>query len=98
MEPILQIQQIPEWTELRIKWKDAYSPSSGWHDTNEYEPKESTATTLGRYWKDCQPGYITLVGTLFESELPTPECVGDINHVPLGWITSIEILGEQHGS
>ena len=83
---------LPEWTELRIKWKDAHSPDSGWHNPDTYEPKESTATTLGRYWKDCQEGYLTIVGTIFESELPNLECVGDINHIPLGWITSIELL------
>jgi|LakMenE18May11ns_1017448.scaffolds.fasta_scaffold9545166_2 hypothetical protein len=92
-----KLVDLPEWTELKVKWKDAHSPDSGWHNPETYEPKESTATTLGRYWKNCQEGYLTIVGTIFESELPNPECVGDINHVPLGWITSIEILGEQHG-
>jgi hypothetical protein len=33
-----------------------------------------------------------LVGTVFESELPNPETVGDINHIPMAWIISIEML------
>lgn len=84
-----EIQSIPNWTEVRIKWQDAYSPASGWHDTQDYEPRNSEATTLGRIWHNCQEGYITVVGTIFESEMPTPECVGDINHIPIGWVTSI---------
>lgn len=87
-----EIGQLPEWAEVRVKWTDAHSPDSGWHNTDTYEPKDSVATTLGRVWKDCQDGYLTLVGTLFESEMPTPECVGDINHIPLGWLVSIEQL------
>jgi hypothetical protein len=32
------------------------------------------------------------VGTIFEAEMPTPECVGDINHIPISWVLDIEIL------
>jgi hypothetical protein len=94
-----EISQLGEWAEVRVKWLDAYCPSSGWHDTDSYETKDSVATTLGRVWKDCQEGYLTLVGTLFEAELPTPECVGDINHIPIAWIVSLETIQpskEQH--
>ena len=88
-----EIKAIPDWTEVRVKWQDAYCPASGWHDTGDYEPRNSEATTLGRIWHDCQEGYVTIVGTIFEAEMPTPECVGDINHIPIGWVTSITPLG-----
>lgn len=87
-----EIKAIPDWTEVRVKWQDAYCPASGWHDTQDYEPRNSEATTLGRIWHDCQEGYLTVVGTIFEAEMPTPECVGDINHIPIGWVTSITKL------
>jgi hypothetical protein len=84
--------QIPDWAEVRVKWRDAHSPASGWHDIDDYEPAESVAVTLGRVWNGCQEHYLTLVGTVFESELPNPETVGDINHIPMAWIISIEML------
>jgi hypothetical protein len=87
-----EIRLIPDWTEVRVKWQDAYCPASGWHDTQDYEPRNSEATTLGRIWHDCQEGYLTVVGTIFEAEMPTPECVGDINHIPIGWVTSVTRL------
>jgi hypothetical protein len=87
-----EIRAIPDWTEVRVKWQDAYCPASGWHDTQDYEPRNSEATTLGRIWHDCQEGYLTVVGTIFEAEMPTPECVGDINHIPITWVLDIEIL------
>ena len=93
MNPI-DISAIPNWAEVRVKWIDAYCPASGWHDTQDYEPRNSEATTLGRIWHDCQEGYVTIVGTIFEVEMPTPECVGDINHIPNGWVTSITRLGQ----
>jgi len=95
------INSIPEWSEIRVRWMDAYCPASGWHETANYEPKDSTATTIGRLWKNFQEDYITVVGTIFESELPEPETIADINHIPINWVTSIEIIqphntGEYH--
>jgi len=92
------IKSIPEWTEVRVRWADAHSPASGWHDTSDYEPRDSIATTLGRVWHDVQEGYITLVGTIFESELPNPECIGDINHIPFGWIMDITIISKDNNN
>jgi len=87
-----EIEKIPSWTEVKVRWRDAYSPAAGWHDVEEYESRDSTATTYGRIWAGCQEHYITIVGTIFESELPNPETVSDINHIPIGWILDIEIL------
>lgn len=87
-----KVRGIPEWSEVRVRWMDAHCPAAGWHDVAEYEPKDATATTVGRIWHDVQEHYLTVVGTIFESELPNPECVGDINHIPLGWVLDIEII------
>jgi hypothetical protein len=86
------INNMAPWTEVKVRWRDAYSPASGWHDTQDYEPMDSIATTTGRLWSGCQEHYITIVGTIFESELPNPETVGDINHIPIDWVLDIEIL------
>lgn len=94
MDAILEfISKIPPWAEVRVRWRDAYSPASGWHDVSDYETTDTVATTLGRVWQNCQDNYLTLVGTIFESELPNPETVGDINHIPVAWITDIKIIG-----
>jgi len=85
-----QIDGLGEWQEVRVRWRDAYSPASGWHTTADYEPEDSVATTIGRVWVGCQEHYLTVVGTIFECELPNPETVGDINHIPLGWILSVD--------
>ena len=89
------VNDIPNWSEVRVKWRDAHCPSSGWHDTSDYEPKDAVATTVGRIWHGCQEHYITLVGTIFESELPDPECVGDINHIPEAWIVDVQVISIQ---
>jgi hypothetical protein len=90
------IKELPEWSELRVWWRDAHSPSSGWHDTSDYEPDESVAITLGRVWHNVQEHYVTLVGTIFESELPNPETVGDINHIPYAWLIKVELIGKDN--
>ena len=93
MEMMLEvIKAIPEWSEVRVRWRDAYSPAAGWHDVATYEPKDATATTMGRIWHDVQDNYVTIVGTIFESELPNPECVGDINHIPVAWVLDLEVI------
>ena len=83
---------IQPWSEIRVTWKDAHAPHSGWHEVDEYTPDDATAITLGRYWPDCQEGYITLAGTVFEYEGDSPKTVGDINHIPDSWILKIEVL------
>jgi hypothetical protein len=87
------ITHIQPWSEVRVTWRDAYSPASGWHDVDDYQTEDDVAVTLGRYWANCQEHYITIVGTVFTYEGDTPKTIGDINHIPLGWISKIEILG-----
>jgi hypothetical protein len=87
-----QIKHIQPWTELRVRWRDAYAPHSGWHEVDDYEPEDAVAVTTGRFWPDCQEHYLTLAGTVFEYEGDSPKTVGDINHIPFGWILSIEVI------
>ena len=91
----MNIENLSEWQVVKVRWRDAYSPHSGWHEIGEYTPEDCVAVTLGRVWKDCQENYLTLVGTVFETEDSDPKTVGDINHIPLGMILGIE---EIHGS
>lgn len=86
------IAQIPNWSEVRVRWMDAYAPDSGWHEASTYEPKDATATTIGRIWHGCQENYLTVVGTVFESEAPDYETVGDINHIPMGMVLDVEVI------
>lgn len=85
------LSYLQEWQEIRVRWRDAYSPASGWHEVEDYETDDAVAVTIGRYWKDCQEYYLTVVGTVFESDGP-PKTVGDINHIPLTWIVEIEVI------
>ncbi len=85
-------RDIKPWAEIRVTWKDAHAPHSGWHEVDEYEPDDATATTIGRYWPDCKEGYITTAGTVFDHEGDTPKTVGDINHIPDSWILKIEVI------
>ena len=85
------IEQLEDWQEIRVRWRDAHSPHSGWHEVEEYTPDSANACTLGRYWRNCQEGYLTVVGTIFEEDGKV-KTVGDINHIPIGWITSIDII------
>jgi hypothetical protein len=91
----MRIDELKEWQHIRVRWRDAYSPHSGWHDIDDYEPEDMIAVTIGRYWKDCQENYLTLVGTVFENGEDAPKTVGDINHIPVGMILEIEAI---HGS
>lgn len=91
-----QIRNLDEWTEVRVTWRDAHAPHSGWHDVDEYEPEDATAVTLGRVWHNCQEHYLTLVGTIFKPEDGTVKTVGDINHIPMAWIIKIEVIN--HGN
>lgn len=85
----MNIDDLQDWQEIRVTWRDAHAPHSGWHEVDEYEPEEAIAITTGRYWRGCQEHYLTVVGTIFQTE-GTPKTVGDINHIPLGWILKIE--------
>jgi hypothetical protein len=87
----MNLDHLKEWQELRVTWRDAYAPHSGWHEVDDYEPETAVATTTGHYWKDCQEHYLTLAGTIFKTET-TPKTVGDVNHIPLGWILNIEVI------
>lgn len=83
---------IPAWSQLRVKWRDAYAPHSGWHEVDEYSPEDAVATTIGHLWKDCQEAYLTLAGTVFDPEGSNPKTVGDINHIPYGMILKVEVI------
>ena len=87
-----QVQHIQPWQEIRVTWRDAHAPHSGWHEVDEYEPEEATAVTVGCYWPNCQEHYLTLAGTIFQHDGDTPKTVGDINHIPWGWILKIEVI------
>lgn len=89
-----QIKNLPEWTEIRVTWLDAHAPHSGWHDVDDYTPDDATAITIGRLWKNCKIGYLTMVGTIFQPEDGIVKTVGDVNHIPLPWIVKLEIIGD----
>lgn len=91
----MNIADLDGWQEIRVTWRDAYSPHSGWHEVAEYVPEDAVAVTMGRYWKDCQENYLTVVGTIFQTEDGEPKTVGDVNHIPVGMILEIEVI---HGS
>jgi hypothetical protein len=92
------IESLEEWTAILVRWDDAHSPTAGWHDIADYEPdRDTTAITLGWYWKNAKAEYLTLAGTVF----PHPETgkiktVGDITHIPIGWIKDITKLEDTH--
>lgn len=86
------IKSIPAWSQVRVRWRDAYCPPAGWVIVDDYVTKENIATTLGWVWKDCQENFFTVVGTVFEAELPDPEQVGDVNHIPIAWLIDVEVL------
>lgn len=88
------VNNLTEWTEVRVRWMDAHAPHSGWHEIDEYVPDDAVAVTIGRIWKDCKPNYLTLVGTVFEGD--DLKTVSDINHIPWGMVLDIEIIREPH--
>lgn len=95
MEPFSGlIKALEPWSLVRVKWRDAYAPHSGWHEVEDYEPEEAVAITVGRVWHDCQEHYLTVVGTIFEPEDGTVKTVGDINHIPLAWLIEVVELKE----
>jgi hypothetical protein len=88
----MNISELKAWTEIRVTWRDAYAPHSGWHEVDEYTPEEAVAVTIGRYWPDCQDNYLTVAGTVFDNDGDPPKTVGDINHIPIGWILKLETI------
>lgn len=90
------IREQTEWALVEIKWLDAFDAPSGWHDSSEYTPTDVVVTSVGRIWKHCIANYITLVGTVMESEMPNLERVSNVMHIPKGMIISVKplLLGE----
>lgn len=84
------VQGLGKWSEVRVRWRDAYSPASGWHDTDDYEVEDAIVTTVGHVWKNCHEHYLTLCGSVFHSS--TVDTVGDINHIPWGMVLDIELV------
>lgn len=91
------ISGLENWSEVRVRWRDAHAPHSGWHEVDEYIPEDATAVTLGRVWQNCQNNYLTLVGTVFEYDGDSPKTVGDINHIPIAWILDVELIRRNNG-
>lgn len=89
------VKGLPEWTEVRVRWRDAHAPHSGWHEVDEYEPEDAVAVTLGRVWHNCHEHYLTLVGTVFEFE-DSPKTVGDVNHIPWGMVLDVEVVSQRN--
>ena len=88
---------IPEWSLVRVRWRDAYDAPNGWTEVSSYKPEDQIADTVGYLWANCQPEYLTLASTIFPQELPKPECVGNVTHIPIAMIQSVEILKQGVG-
>lgn len=88
------LTQLKAWEAIRVVWDDAHSPTAEWHTVDDYEPdKDTTATTLGFYWANCKAGYLTVAATaFFHPDGSKPNTVGDITHIPMGWINSLEVI------
>lgn len=84
------VKTLGEWSEVRVRWRDAYSPASGWHDTDDYEVEDAVVTTVGYVWQDCSEHYLTVCGSVFYA--PKVSTVGDINHIPWGMVLDIELV------
>jgi phosphoribosylformimino-5-aminoimidazole carboxamide ribonucleotide (ProFAR) isomerase len=89
------IDGLPEWSLVEITWRDAYDASNGWTEVSSYKPEDQVARTVGYLWKDCQEHYITLCGTMFDSELPKIETVGNVTHIPIAMIQSINRIEQR---
>lgn len=88
---MFSLEAFKDWQLIKVRWRDAYSPHSGWHEVEEYSPEDAVATTIGHYWRGCQENYLTTAGTIFWAD-GGPKTVGDINHIPLGMILEIEAI------
>lgn len=84
------VKGLPAWTEVRVRWRDAHAPHSGWHEVDDYECDDSVAVTVGRVWHNCHEAFLTLCGTVFEGE--ETKTVGDVNHIPWGMVLDVEII------
>lgn len=91
-KPVLEhfIQGLPSWTEVRVRWRDAHAPHSGWHEVEEYDCEDAIAITIGKIWHNCHKDYLTLCGTVFEGE--EIKTVGDVNHIPWGMILDCDVI------
>lgn len=90
------LETLEEWSPIVVRWHDAHSPTAEWHTVDEYEPdKDTTAITVGFYWKNCKANYLTIAATIFpHPETGVVKTAGDITHIPLGWLDMIEKLEE----
>ena len=88
------LTQLKAWQAVRVVWDDAHSPTAEWHTVDDYEPdKDTTATTLGFYWAGCKAGYFTVAATVFfHPDGSKPATVGDITHIPMGWVNKLEVI------
>lgn len=85
------VNGLTDWQLVAVKWRDAHSPHSGWHEVDDYQAEDAVAVTVGRVWKNCHPEYLTTAGTVFVTD-EKPKTVGDINHIPFGMILEITPL------
>lgn len=83
------VDNIPAWSRVEVRWRDAYDAPNGWTEVSTYKPEDQIACTVGFLWPNCQEKYITLAATIFPQELPKPECVGNVTHIPLAWVLEI---------
>jgi uncharacterized protein YndB with AHSA1/START domain len=83
------IADIPPWRLIEVRWRDAYDAPNGWTEVSTYKPEDQIAQTVGYLWPNCQAEYVTLAATIFPAELPKPETVGNVTHIPLAWIQSV---------
>lgn len=90
------VSNLGDWAEVRVRWRDAYSPHSGWHEVDEYTSEDAIATTVGRVWQNCNEHYLTTVGTVFDCD--DIKTVGDINHIPWAMILDVFVIqkGKTH--
>ena len=86
------VKNCNPWSVVRVEWRDAYDAPNGWTDVNEYKGEDQIASTVGYVWPNCLENYLTLSSTIFESELPKPECAGNVTHIPIAMIQSFNNL------
>jgi hypothetical protein len=94
------LETLAEWSPIVVRWHDAHSPTAEWHTVDDYEPdKDTTAVTLGWYWKNCKANYLTVAATIFpHPETGAVKTAGDITHIPLGWLEDIQKLEDIHAN
>jgi len=83
------IEDLNPWETVKVDWRDAYDAPNGWTEVSTYKGEDQIASSVGFYWPDAVEHYITLASTIFPQELPTPECVGNVTHIPISMIQSV---------